>query len=46
MIGKILLLILVLLVLLAFVLRLGVLACYDAAGPWVKIRLGPKLLQV
>ena len=46
MIGKILLLILVLLVLLAFVLRLGVLACYDAAGPWVKIRLGPKFLQV
>ena len=46
MIGKILLLILVLLVLLAFVLRLGVLACYDQAGPWVKIRLGPKFLQV
>ena len=42
MIGKILLLILVLLVLLAFVLRLGVLACYDAAGPWVKITLVPK----
>lgn len=46
MIGWILLALLALLILLAFVLRLGVLACYDQAGPWVKVRVGPKLIQV
>ena len=38
--------VLALLVLLACVLRLGVLACYDEQGPWVKVRVGPKEIQV
>ena len=38
--------VLVVLILLAFVLRLGVLACYEENGPWVKIRVGPKDIQV
>ena len=42
----IVLVVLVVLILLAFVLRLGVLACYDENGPWVKIRVGPKYIQV
>ena len=46
MIGWILLAVLALLILLAFVVRLGVLACYDQRGPWVKIRVGPKDIQV
>lgn len=46
MIGWILLGILLLLILLTFVLRLGVTACYDADGPWVKLRIGPKKVQV
>ncbi len=46
MIGWILLAVLALLVLLACTVRLGVLACYDGTGPWVKLRVGPKLVQV
>ena len=38
--------VLILLILMAFVLRLGVLACYDESGPWVKVRVGPKWIQV
>lgn len=38
--------VLALLILLACVLRLGVLACYDEQGPWVKVRVGPKEIQV
>ena len=40
------LVVLALLILAAFVLRLGVLACYDQEGPWVKIKAGPKYIQV
>ena len=46
MIGWIFLAILLLLILLVFVFRLGVLACYDQEGPWVKVRVGPKYIQV
>ena len=46
MIGWIFLAILLLLILLAFVFRLGVLACYDQEGPWVKVRVGPKYIQI
>lgn len=46
MIGWIFLAILLLLILLVFVFRLGVLACYDQEGPWVKIRVGPKYIQI
>ena len=44
--GWLLLGLLLLVVLLVFVLRLGVLACYDKDGPWVKVRVGPKYIQV
>lgn len=40
------LVVLALLVLLACDLRLGVLACYDETGPWVKVKVGPKYIQV
>lgn len=46
MIGWILLALLALLILLSLVLRLGVLACYDGDGPWVKLRIGPRYIQV
>lgn len=46
MIGWIFLALLAVLILLAVFLRLGVLACYDQAGPWVKLRVGPKYIQV
>lgn len=40
------LVVLLLLILAACVLRLGVLACYDENGPWVKVKVGPKYVQV
>ena len=46
MIKWILLALLLLLVLLHFFLRIGAEVCYDEAGPRVKLRLGPKYVQV
>ena len=45
MIGWILLLVFLLLILLSFVLRLGVLAGYGQDGVFVRIRIGPGILS-